>query len=264
MIAEYDWLIPPILIGVLAVICNIFLGKQVLKRGVIFIDLAMAQVAALGVIVVDFYFHSYAHQSSWVSLLGAWALALIAAAVIMLLESRIKSHLEAMIGLIYVVSACIATLIVSHNPHGMEVAKTLLNGRLLWTDWHDLWPILLITLIVVSVARYKGNWLSGKGFYLLFALVIPPLVLNLGVYLEFAALIVPVLFTATISSKKGRLIAAMILGMSGLLCGFGISVVYDLPIGPSIVIGMIVLALMCQPLYYLFKVLFLNVTGNKT
>lgn len=253
MIATYDWLIPPILIGILAVICNIFLGKQVLKRGVIFIDLAMAQVAALGVIVVDFYFHSYAHQSSWVSLLGAWALTLIAAAIIMLLEDKVKSHLEAMIGLIYVVSACIATLIVSHNPHGMEVAKTLLNGRLLWTDWLDFWPILFITLIVVTIAKYKGNWLSGKGFYFVFALVIPPLVLNLGVYLEFAALIIPVLFTNAIHNKKYRLFAALSLGICGLLFGFTLSVMHDLPIGPSVVIGMSILALTAKVSSFGFK-----------
>ncbi|MDW2210642.1 metal ABC transporter permease, partial [Vibrio sp. 2025] len=122
---EYTWLAPAILCGVIALIGNVVLGQQVLKRQIIFIDLAVAQVAALGAALSHYWLNSstlYVRipwlSESWLgAMLGPWIMSLLLCGLIAALEKRNHPHLEPMIGSLFVVSASLAVLLVSKDPH---------------------------------------------------------------------------------------------------------------------------------------------------
>ncbi len=239
--SDYLWLIPPVIIGFLALWSNVILGRQVLKRGVIFIDLAMAQIAALGVLYVEMA-SGHAQVSIWEKLAASWIMTLCAAGLLMFLERVVKQHLEAVIGLLYVLAACSGILMVSTQPHGKELIDALLNGRLLWAGTSDIFPVLAVALVLIVIQQWKAHWLDGRAFYLLFALAIPPLVINVGVYLEFAALIIPALALVYLP-KNTNVLFAVLMGCIAGGFGFMASLWWDLPIGPIVVVAMALVAL---------------------
>ncbi|MCE2570073.1 metal ABC transporter permease [Motilimonas eburnea] len=234
---EFDWLLPPLCAGFLALLCNIILGQQVLKRGIIFIDLAMAQVAALGMLIMQLAFHSHdgALSGTWLSLFGACGLALLVGALIAVLERAKLPHLEAMIGCIYVLATCVTIILISQIPSAHEHASSLLQGQLLWSRWMDVAGLATLALVLLLVLWLRIQWLRGAGFYILFAVSIPLLVQTLGVYLEFAMLVVPALAASVFVSNK-QLLAAWFMGMLGILLGAWLSLRLDWPSGPAIVI----------------------------
>lgn len=129
--------------------------------------------------------------------------------------------MEALIGLLYVLAACLAILLVSHNPHGKEMIASLLNDRLLWSGLRDVIPVLVVAMALVVIQTWCSRWLSGHGFYLLFAIAVPPLVMSLGVYLEFASLIIPALAVVRESCFRmwfGAVSVGVIGGYRRLLC----------------------------------------------
>ncbi|MCP4320688.1 MAG: metal ABC transporter permease [Psychromonas sp.] len=249
-ISDYTWLLPAIACGLLAVYCNVVLGRQVLKRGIIFIDLAMAQVAALGILLTDKFFHVYMHQYVWSSYLGAVLLTALVAFVIAQLESRKIKHLEAIIGAFYVLSACLAIIIVSNNPHGMVLVKSLLQGQLLWVNWSQTGVLLAFASVLFTVNHYYPQYIKGSGFYVAFALAIPMLIQTLGVYLEFAMLVVPAVAAACLTGAR-PILAAFSIATIGLLAGLISSLFWDIPSGPAIVV-MICLVALISPLLSLF------------
>ncbi|KJY80372.1 metal ABC transporter permease [Vibrio nigripulchritudo] len=232
----YSWIVAPALVGLFALFANIILGRQVLQRGVIFIDLAMAQTAALGVLFVELS-AGHAGVDFTTKLLASWLLTVPAALLLSWLEDKVKHHLEALIGLLYVLAACAAVIMVSHNPHGKEMISGLLNGRLLWSTPSDILPVFCVAFILANIQIWRPGWLAGRGFYVLFALAIPALVISLGVYLEFACLIIPAL--AVIMSGSRRIwLSALAIGVIGGVGGFYASLLWDYPIGPSVVLAM--------------------------
>ncbi len=239
--AEYEWLLPPFVCGLLALFCNLTLGQQVLQRGIIFIDLAMAQVAALGVLITDRFFHELSHEYFWFPIAGACILTLTAGGIIAVLEKKRVPHLEAMIGVFYVFSACLAITIVSNDPHGGDLVKNLLNGQLLWAGWQQVYPLAALSFAFVLLGIFWKSCLQGAGFYLVFALSIPILVQTLGVYLEFAMLVVPAVAACLISEKR-RFRHGCIIGALGLISGLMASLWLDLPSGPAIVLAICLLA----------------------
>lgn len=238
--SHYAWLLAPVTIGVLALVCNIILGRQVLQRGVVFIDLAMAQISALAMITIELYAGFESNLLSKV--LASYLLTLPAAGVLIFIERRAIAHLEALIGLLYVIAACLAVNVVSVQAHGKELIDSLLNGRLLWADGRDIGCVALVTLILLWIQFQRRRWLTGPAFYILFALAVPPLVINLGVYLEFAALIMPALF-ALLFKPRQYWWASLGLGLLGGGGGFLLSFYWDYPVGPSVVITMAVFAM---------------------
>ena len=148
-------LAPAFLAGVIVLITHIPLGREVIKRGIIFIDLAIAQIAGLGVIVA-FQFgwdmHGLEAQFAAVisALLGAWLLHSI--------EKKAGEHLEALIGVSFVLAATASMLMLAHNPHGSEHLKELLVGQILWVDWSHIVIAAVVSSIVVFVwFNYKNK-----------------------------------------------------------------------------------------------------------
>lgn len=224
-------LAPAFLAGVIVLMTHIPLGREVIRRGIIFIDLAIAQIAGLGVIIA-FQFggemHGLEAQGAAITsaLLGAWLLHS--------LEKKAGRHLEALIGISFVLAATASLLLLAHNPHGSEHLKELLVGQILWVDWPQIISAAVVSVIVVITwFRYK-NKIGNLGFYTLFAVSITMSVQLIGVYLVFTSLIVPALAVAKYSSKTG-LTLAFIIGVCGYLSGLLVSALFDMPSGAVIV-----------------------------
>lgn len=225
-------LLPAFAAGVLVLSTHVVLGKQVLKRGIIFIDLAIAQIAALGAIVVrmDHDIAELAYVNVWMPALFA----LVGAGIIAWLAKHMAEELEAMIGCFYVLSAVAAMLLLSHDPHGAELLKQLMSGQILWVSWQQLLLPAIVYSAVLIVIFIKPKLLNGVAFYLLFALVITLSVELVGVYLVFSTLILPALSVNKLLSKYA-LIWAYMVGVVGYLLGLYLSASFDLPSGAAIV-----------------------------
>lgn len=240
---DYDLLtilIPALAAGILVLSTHVVLGQQVLKRGIIFIDLAIAQIAALGAIVVrmDHDLAELAYASIWMPAIFALA----GAGIIAWLARHMAEELEAMIGCVYVLSAVGAMLLLSNDPHGGELLKQLMSGQILWVSWQQLMLPLVAYSAILALLFVRPKLLSGSYFYLIFALVITLSVELVGVYLVFSTLILPALAVNKLQSKF-KLIYAYAIGLMGYLLGLYLSASFDLPSGAAIVATLAVCAI---------------------
>ncbi|QYJ79268.1 metal ABC transporter permease [Shewanella acanthi] len=225
-------LLPALAAGILVLSTHIVLGKQVLKRGIIFIDLAIAQVAALGAIVahMDHTIEEMPYSEVWMPAIFAIG----GAGFIAWLSKRMASELEAMIGCFYVLSAVAAMLLLANDPHGAELLKQLMSGQILWVSWSQLILPAVVYTAVLATIFLRPQILNGAGFYLLFAIVITLSVELVGVYLVFSTLILPALALNKYRGKNS-LFYAYIVGLAGYVLGLVISATMDLPSGAAIV-----------------------------
>ncbi|MFI4932686.1 MAG: metal ABC transporter permease, partial [Burkholderiales bacterium] len=167
-----DWTILglPLVAGLLVLATHVPLGAQVLDRGIVFIDLAVAQMAGLGVIVADalgFPDRGMAMQAA------AVAAALGGAALLAWTERRAAQQQEALIGVSFVLAACASILVLAGNPHGGEHLKDLLVGQILWVDSAQLaWLALVSALVLVGMRAGITRRFGRFGFYGLFALAV--------------------------------------------------------------------------------------------
>lgn len=240
MIELLDWTIigPALAAGLIVLSTHVPLGQEVLKRGIIFIDLAIAQVAGLGVIA--------AHGMSWdpngleVQLVAVSA-ALLAALGLHWTERRWPDIQEPLIGVLFILAATGGILLLSGNPHGSEHLRELLVGQILWSTWASLVPIAVLYALVLAVWFGFREKMTGIGFYVAFAIVITASVQVVGIYLVFASLIIPAL--ATVSLKYGsRLMVGYLIGGSSYFVGIVLSSIFDLPTGAIIVWSMAAIA----------------------
>jgi zinc/manganese transport system permease protein len=228
-------LMPAFAAGIIVLSTHVLLGRQVLKRGIIFIDLAIAQIAALGAIVarMDHDIAELAYSSVWMPAIFALA----GAGIIAWLAKTMAEELEAMIGCFYVLSAVMAMLLLSNDPHGAELLKQLMSGQILWVSWQQLLLPLAVYGLILLAIYLRPKLLNGVGFYLLFAIVITLSVELVGVYLVFSTLILPAL---AVNKMKARfsLAWAYVVGIFGYLFGLVLSATYDLPSGAAIVVSL--------------------------
>ncbi|MCX7155985.1 MAG: metal ABC transporter permease [Rhodocyclales bacterium] len=241
-----DWtlLLAPFVAGLLVLATHVMLGIDVLRRGIIFIDLAIAQVAGLGAVAasltdLDVVFSGLPQG------LGAQLAAGLAAGIGALLltwcERRWPEMQEALIGLVFVFSAAAGILLLAHNPHGGEHLRDLLAGQLLWVSWAALWPVALLYVGVLALWLGPAQRWPRLGFYLLFAITVTASVQLVGVLLVFTSLIAPAVATRAFSGTR-RIIAAYLLGAAGYAMGLGLSLYADLPAGATVVCSLCLLA----------------------
>lgn len=222
---------PAFLAGLLVVSTHIPLGQVVLRRGIIFIDLAVAQVAGLGVIVA--YAMGWGHHG-WAVQASAVGAALLAAGLLNATEGRWPKIQEALIGALFVLAATASILFLAGNPHGGEYLKELLVGQILWVGLDSLAPIAVVYALVLAVWFGLSDRVGTMGFYGLFAITVTASVQLVGVYLVFASLIIPAL--ATLGWRGGtRLWLGYALGAAGYALGLAVSAVVDLPSGAVVV-----------------------------
>ncbi len=228
---------PALLAGLLVLSTHVPMGIKVLERGIIFIDLAIAQVAGVGIIAAD-ALGLPLHGAS-VQLVAAGT-AIAGALLLAWTEQRWPQAQEALIGTLFVLAASVGILLLSHNPHGGEYLKDLLVGQILWVQPVQLIPVALLYAIILATWFGLGRRINGIGFYLLFAITVTASVQLVGVYLVFASLIIPAL--AVMRRRRLRLLAGYVLGAAGYAGGLVCSAVFDLPTGAVIVCTIAILS----------------------
>jgi len=236
---EISIIVPALLACLLVLSTHVPLGTEVLRRGIIFIDLAIAQFAGLGVIAADTM--GWEAQGFMVQVAAVTA-ALVAAAVLHFTDRRWPEIQEALIGASFVLAATAGILILAGNPHGGEHLKELLVGQVLWVTYGQLVPVAVISAVVLIAWFSFRRRMQGFGFSALFACAITQSVQLVGVYLVFASLIIPALATRHIDRRGLRIACGYGVGIAGCLGGLLLSVTWDLPSGAVIVWSLAVAA----------------------
>jgi len=237
---------PAFVAGLLVLATHVPLGREVLRRGIIFIDLAIAQIAGLGVIAADMM----QLGSAWEVQLAAVTAALLGAALLTWTERRFASVQEALIGVLFALGATGSILLLANNPHGGEELKNLLVGQILWVEFSSVGYVALLYAAVIAVWFGLGRKRTGHaGFYLLFAVTVTASVQLIGVYLVFASLIIPALATRAVQGLQGMAVAFG-LGVAGYFLGLVLSAIFDLPTGAVIVWSLALLAIIVSPIVH--------------
>lgn len=238
-------IIAPLLAGLLVVASHVPLGREVLKRGIIFIDLAVAQIAGLGVIVAQVYaieFSSYAVQ------ITAGIFALLGAFFLQWTEKHWPSIQEAVIGSTFVLAASISLLLLADSPHGAEYLQELLSGQILWVRMEQLPLAAMLFVAVLLCWFFAKGFARGLGFYFLFAVAVTTSVQLVGVYLVFASLIMPAIVVRHLTAGKALFVAYTI-GLVSFVSGLLLSLGTDLPASPLIVCSLALTGVLTAILY---------------
>lgn len=223
---------PAFIAGLLVLATHVPLGSQVLQRGIVFIDLAIAQIAGLGVICADAL---GLPQGGIAVQLSAVTAALLGALLLTWMERRMPKEQEALIGVMFILAACAGILVLAGNPHGGEHLKDLLVGQILWVNTPQLlWLGGLTTVLVLALSFGWVERLGRYGFYAAFAIAVTASVQVVGVYLVFSSLIIPALATRNLAGRQ-RFAAAYAVGAAGYAIGLALSAMLDLPSGAVIV-----------------------------
>jgi zinc/manganese transport system permease protein len=237
-------ILPAFLAGLLVLATHIPLGAQVLKRGIVFIDLAIAQIAALGVIIAS---SGSFDPQGWEVQAAAGVAAGLGALLLTWTEKRWPEVQEAQIGVMFILAATAGLLLVAHNPHGGEHLQDLLAGQILWVSYGQLLLPAVGAVIILALLRSLHGRLGRLGFYLVFALAVTASVQLVGVYLVFASLIVPSLAVRHYAERR-KLTLAYLTGIGGYGAGLVLSIVLDLPSGALIVWCLALLAMLVYAL----------------
>jgi zinc/manganese transport system permease protein len=237
---ELSILWPAAIAGLLVVISHVPLGQQVLARGIVFIDLAIAQVAGLGVIAASSFGLPI---EGWGAQAAAGAAALAGALLLTWTERKRPEVQEALIGILFVLASTAQILLLANDPHGGENLKDLLACQILWVSTDQLVRTAVLTAIFAVIWFRWREKIGRIGFYVLFAVVVTASVQLVGVYLVFTSLIVPAVATCRHAANR-QLAIGYALAFGSYIAGLAASVVTDLPSSPVIVWAMGIIGLL--------------------
>ncbi|TMH74702.1 MAG: metal ABC transporter permease [Betaproteobacteria bacterium] len=238
---EWGILGPAMIAGLLVLATHVPLGTQVLDRGIVFIDLAIAQIAGLGVIAADAL---GVPEGGLEVQLAALCAAQLGALLLTWSERRMPQQQEALIGVMFILAACAGILLLASNPHGGEHLQNLLVGQILWVSTRQLFWLAVVTVPLLVALRLGWVLRLGRfGFYGAFALAITASVQLVGVYLVFSSLIIPALATRALRGPR-RTFTGYALGAAGYAFGLALSALFDLPSGAVIVWTLAVCAML--------------------
>jgi len=231
-------LLPALAAGLLVAATHVPLGTQVLARGIVFIDLAIAQIAGCGVLLAD----QLGFEPEGIAVQVAALAAALAGSLLLTWTERVWPDVqEAVIGVVFVLAATGGLLMLASNVHGSEHLRDLLVGQILWAQWSRLAWAAAVYAVVLALWFGVGDRLGRIGFYALFAVAVTISVQLVGMYLVFATLIVPPL--ATRRMPRGRLATSWALAAIGYAVGLVVSTAFDLPTGPVIVWALCIVGL---------------------
>ncbi len=226
---DFPLLLPALLAGLLILLTHVPLGRIVLSRGIVFLDLAVAQIAGLGVMAA----HQFGLESGFGVQAAAVTAALLGGLALGWTERRWPDTQEALIGSAFVVAASAGILLLAHDPHGGEELQDLLAGQILWVGKTQLQWAAVVTAVLGGLLLLPFSR-KGLGFYAVFAAAVTLSVQLAGVYLVFASLILPALAVRGLAGWRG-LVPAWLLGALGYALGLVASALMDWPSGAVIV-----------------------------
>ena len=241
MTEALGFLWPSFLVAVCLVGIHTYFGIQVLARGVIFVDLALAQIAALGATVAFMLGHSAQSLATYGYSLTFTLLAAVLLAFTRAWATRVPQ--EALIGVIYVVAAAASILLIDRAPQGAEHLKQILTGNILTSGLNEAAVIVPLYLAVALVHFLLRHRLTRSGslfwefvFYSTLGIVVTSSVALAGVLLVFSFLIIPAAIGVIFASSLPRQLAiGWIFGTLTSAVGFAASFAFDLPTGAAMV-----------------------------
>lgn len=256
-----ELMLPALVISLILVGLHAYLGIHIIAREVIFVDLALAQVAALGWAAAglglgDWLADLFGIPASAASY-GIGLVATLVAAALFSLSRMQHEHVpqEAIIGIVFVVASAATILFAAQAPRGAEHVEELLTGSLLWVTWPQIWRTAVVYTVIGG-----AHWLlrerfftislrpeaaASRGwsvvwwdfvFYGLFGVVVTVSVAIAGVLVVFSFLVIPAVIAFLFTTQPGRLLAiAWSAGTLATLLGLYGSFITDLPTGPTVV-----------------------------
>lgn len=240
-----DFLLYPFLACLLLIAIHAYFGIHILQRGIIFVDLALAQFIGIGLALA---FLIGEEHSLLLSLVFAFLGALILA-----FSRRAARHvnIEAFIGILYILALAVSILILDRSPHGLEEFKAIMSGNIIWVTPGDVLSTLLVyasvgLLHVVLRKQFHALSFTGQGrplleflFFASFALVLVKSVAMAGVLQVFAFLIIPALIGRLFCQGTLKiLLVGWLVGVVASMAGIFCSLIFDLPTSPTIVAGL--------------------------
>ncbi len=252
--SAFELMLPPLVACMILVAIHAYLGLHVIAREVIFVDLSLAQMAALG--TTTGLLVGVAPGSGRAQLL-ALAFTVVGAALFAATRTHDKGRVpqEAIIGIVYVVASAAALLVADKAPRGADAIKDVLVGTVLWVTWPTI-ARLAVAYAVLGLAlfllRHRFETVSfdpakavAQGwslrwwdfwFYLIFGVVITFSVPVGGVLLVFSFLVVPAVTAFLFTRRPGPLtVISWSTGIAASAGGLALSYTFDLPTGPLIV-----------------------------
>ncbi len=235
-------LLPVIFVSFIIAGTHTYFGLHILKRGVIFADLAIAQMVAMGAAFAVLFDLNISLYSLIFGFLGAGLISLYRK-----YENTIIQ--EALIGVTYVSATAITIIFLEKAPHGEEALRTILSGNLLWVTYPQIFKTLIIYIAIFIIHGFLGKkfieltegkiknlWLDML-FFFTFAITVTYAVQMGGILLVFSFLIIPSLIsTFLLKSFIKRIFAGWLIGVIASTISAYLSYVFDIPTGPFIVV----------------------------
>lgn len=241
----FSFLVWPFLACLLLILIHAWFGIHILQRGIIFVDLALAQFIGVG-IALSFVIGE--EKSLLLSLIFAFL-----GSVILALSRKTARHvnIEAFIGVLYIFSFAAAILILDRSPHGMEEFKTIMNGNILWVTPKEILSTSLVYGAVGCLHFFlrkkfyalsfekNGSFLMELLFFASFAVVLVKSVHMAGILQVFSFLVVPALIGRLFFGEPARvLVTGWLVGVLVSVAGIFLSFKLDVPTAPVIVAGL--------------------------
>ena len=240
----FEIVLPATVAGLMIALIHSVLGIEVLRRGIIFIDLAIAQIAGLCVVLATLWLH----EPSWIQTqVIAGVAALAAAAFFRWIENILPHEQEAIIGSSFILAASAVLLALANHPQGGEEIQHILSGQLLFISWSQILAFLPVYVLAIVIWFVVPHVRTGLGFFVLFALVVTASVQLVGVYVVFASLILPALAVNTMGTRKA--VVATGAGILAVIVGTTASALHDLPAGPVLVFSFAIVTIVCRLAY---------------
>jgi zinc/manganese transport system permease protein len=226
---------PALVAGILIALTHGLLGIKVLKRGIVFIDLAIAQIAGLGLIVASVIFHEYSWSHQFIALMFAISASLF----FYYIEKKAPDIQEAIIGCSFVLGASLSILFLSNHAHGGDEIKHLLSGQILFVTFRDIFWHAPIYILIITSWFLISKIRNGLGFYITFAIAITSSVQLVGIYVVFVSLIIPAIVAR---NQKRELLISYLCGIIAVFVGIILAVIFDYSAGPILVVSYILIA----------------------
>ncbi len=266
MLFNLQFILAPLVASLVLLTLTSYFGIHVLKREIIFIDIALAQIAVLGSVIAIYLEHTFQLHEV---MIGKWNLSDTLAYIISLLfclgaallftflkNPKIKTPIEAFIGIAYAFATTAAVIILDKGAGGDVHLHDMLAGVLLWTDWPQVLRLVIVFALIGAfhyvyrkkfmqlTDSYQGNALPVKRrklwdflFYATFGVMIIESVRIAGVLTVFAFLIIPASISALFSTRwRNRIVIGLVSGLIATLLGLHFSLTLDLTASPLIIL----------------------------
>jgi len=272
MLFHYPFMLPALCICLILAGIHTYFGYHIVERGVIFVDLSLSQIAALGASVAILL--GWGEDAPFLTFCMSLGFTLGGAVLFAFLrKSQNTAPMEALIGISYAGAIALSLLVLEKSATGTEHIKEMLVGTILTVPWKDVIQLGLIVLVVGIIHWFSRKrlflisenpdkaaqeklklWWWDVVFYATFGIVVTSSVKVAGVLLIFSLLIIPAV-TALISvaGTFRRVVFGWIFGIIGCALGLEVSLRGDFAAGPSIIATLLTLLLICAGIVPIVK-----------